>query len=136
MTGQLQSSRPISLSLKGHTIIIIENIVTEKSDEPPLEQDVIALDWEGRQKCRQRMTTRARRALGLALPTGTILSPGDVLYRDAQLEVVVEGVPDKVFVLRLEGREEFGIVCYQTGNLHRPIGFQVEDSVHVVKRSE
>ena len=43
--------------------------------------------------------------------------------RDAEVEIVVEGEPEKVFVLRPEKREAFGFACYQIGNLHRPIGF-------------
>ena len=87
------------------------------------ERDVVFLDWEGRQKCRQRLETQSGRELGLALPTGTVLSPGDILYRDAEVEIVVEGLPEKVFVLRPESAEEYGLTCYQIGNLHRPIGF-------------
>jgi urease accessory protein len=105
-------------------MLIIENIITETTDAKRLERDTVHLDWEGRQKCRQRLTTQAGQQIGLALPTGTVLTPGDVLYRDEQVEIVVEGVPEKVFVLRPTEREAFGLVCYQLGNLHRPIGFQ------------
>ena len=102
---------------------MLRNVVTERIDEEPLEQDSVSLTWEGRQRCRQRLITQAGREIGIALHTGTILFPGDVLYRNKQLEIVVEGVPEKVFVLRPETRETFGMVCYQIGNLHRPIGF-------------
>ncbi len=51
------------------------------------------------------------------------MSPGDILYRDAGVEIVVEGLPEKVFVLRPRSAEEYGLACYQIGNLHRPIGF-------------
>jgi urease accessory protein len=105
-------------------MIIIEKIITEKTGSPPLERDAALLTWEGRQKPRQRLTTRGGREIGIALSTGCFLSPGDVLYRDATLEIVVEGVPEKVFVLEPETREDFGLVCYQIGNLHRPLGFQ------------
>ena len=104
-------------------MIIVERIVTTQKGTAPSEQDLIRLDWEARQKCRQRLRTEAGREIGLALPTGTHLSPGDVLYRDADVEIAVEGEPEKVFVLRPEKREAFGLVCYQIGNLHRPIGF-------------
>ena len=108
-------------------MLLIQNIVTEVVTEvvkiPPLERDVVFLDWEGRQKCRQRLETQSGRELGLALPTGTVLSPGDILYRDAEVEIVVEGLPEKVFVLRPGSAEEYGLTCYQIGNLHRPIGF-------------
>ena len=104
-------------------MIIVEEIVTMQKGLSPSERDVVSLDWEDRQKCRQRLRTAAGREIGLALRTGTRLSPGDVLYRDTDVEIVVEGKPEKVFALRLEKREIFGLACYQIGNLHRPIGF-------------
>ena len=104
-------------------MIIVKKVIAETSCQQSLECDVVWLTWEGRQKCRQRLKTQAGREIGLALPTGTVLSPGDVLYRDADVEIVVEGVPEKVFILRPEKREKFGLACYQIGNLHRPIGF-------------
>ena len=104
-------------------MLIIQDIVTENTRHCPREQDTVHLDWEARQKCRQRLRTESGREIGIALPTGTRLSPGDVLYRDAEVEIVVEGKSEKVFVLRLEKREVFGLACYQIGNLHRPIGF-------------
>ena len=104
-------------------MIIVEEIVTTQTGLFPSERDLVNLNWEARQKCRQRLRTKAGREIGLALPTGTRLSPGDVLYRDAGVEIVVEGKPEKVFVLRLEKCEAFGLACYQVGNLHRPIGF-------------
>lgn len=104
-------------------MIIVEKIVITQKRTTPSERDLVRLDWEARQKCRQRLKTEAGRDIGLALPTGTRLSPGDVLYRDADIEIVVEGKPEKVFALRPEKREPFGLICYQIGNLHRPIGF-------------
>ena len=104
-------------------MIIVEKIVTTQKGIAPSERDIVRLDWEARQKCRQRLRTKAGREIGLALPTGTRLSPGDVLYRDVDVEIVVEGKPEKVFVLRSEKREAFGLACHQIGNLHRPIGF-------------
>ena len=104
-------------------MLIVQEIVTEVANVTSLERDVVKLDWEARQKCRQRLKTEAGREIGLALPTGTVVSPGDILHRDAEVEIVVEGLPEKVFVLCPETTEDFGLVCYQVGNLHRPIGF-------------
>ena len=104
-------------------MIIVEKIIPTQKGLFPSERDLVILDWEARQKCRQRLRTEAGREIGLALPTGTRLSPGDVLYQDSDVEIVVEGKPEKVFVLRPEKREAFGLACYQIGNLHRPIGF-------------
>ena len=104
-------------------MIIVEKIATPQKELSPSERDPVRLDWEARQKCRQRLRTEAGREIGLALPTGTRLSPGDVLYQDADVEIVVEGKPERVFALRLGKREIFGLACYQIGNLHRSIGF-------------
>lgn len=104
-------------------MIIVENIISEKREKKVSETDAVPLTWEGRCKCRQRLTSTGGRQIGLALPTGTILQPGDTLYRNEQFEIVVEGVPENVFVLRPKTVEAFGIVCFQIGNLHRPIGF-------------
>lgn len=111
-------------------MIIVEKIVTTQKGISPSERDIVSLNWETRQKCRRRLRTEAGREIGLALPTGTRLSPGDVLYRDADVEIVVEGKPEKVFALCSEKREAFGLICYQIGNLHRPIGF--DDGVILV----
>ena len=111
-------------------MIIVEKIVIIQKGLSPSERDIVRLDWEARQKCRQRLKTEAGREIGLALPTGTRLYPGAVLYRDADVEIVVEGKSEKVFVLRLEKREVFGLACYQIGNLHRPIGFD-DDAILV-----
>ena len=104
-------------------MLLVQNIVTETTKCPSPERDVVRLDWDRRQKCRQRLETESGRELGLALPTGAVLSPGDILYRDAEVEIVVEAMPEKVFVLRPEKTEDYALVCYQIGNLHRPIGF-------------
>ncbi len=102
-------------------MIIIEKIIADGGVQRSLKRDVLQLDWENRQKSRQRMKTRAGRELGLALPTGTSLFPGDVLYRDSEVEIVVEGIPEKVFILCFQSQQEYGLACYQIGNLHRPI---------------
>ena len=104
-------------------MLLVQKIVTEVVKVPSPERDVVKLDWEARQKCRHRLKTEAGREIGLALPTGTVLSPGDILYRDAEVEIVVEGLPERVFILRPERIEDYGLTCYQIGNLHRPIGF-------------
>ena len=102
---------------------IAQEIDTEVVEVPSLERDVVKLDWEARQKCRQRLKTEAGREEGLALPTGTVIYPGDILFQDAVVEIVVEALPEKVFVLRPERIEDYGLACYQIGNLHRPIAF-------------
>jgi len=105
-------------------MIVVEKIVTAPCDLLPSERDLVPLDWEARQKCRQRLKTVAGREVGLELPTGTVLSPGDVLYRDKEVEIIIEGIGEKVIVIHPQTCREFGLACHQIGNLHRPIGFE------------
>mgnify|MGYP003309073845 FL=1 len=108
-------------------MIIIDKILGRAEDRPDFERDTVQLDWEGRQKARQRLLTQAGQEIALALPTGTILTPGDLLYQKDSMEIVVVGIPEKVFVLRAKPKVQFGLLCYQIGNLHRPIGFDGTD---------
>ena len=57
-------------------MLISQDIITGDTEHYPREQDVVHLDWDARQKCRQRLRTEAGREIGLALPTGTHLFPG------------------------------------------------------------
>ena len=116
-------------------MIIVEKIITMQKGSSPSERDIVRLDWEARQKCRQRLRTEAGREIGLALPTGTRLSPGDILYQDTDVEIVVEGKPEKVFALRPEKREVFGLICYQIGNLHRPSDLTTARFLSLTNRS-
>ncbi len=122
-TGYLPTLPLLVLEYGMQPMIIAKEIVAKKVLPCPSGRDVVKLDWEARQKCRQRLQTEAGREIGLALPTGTVMSPGDILHRDAEVEIVVEGLPEKVFVLCPETTEDYGLVCYQVGNLHRLIGF-------------
>ena len=56
-------------------MLIIQDIITGDTKHYPQEQDVVHLDWEARQKCRQRVRTEGGREIGLVLPTGNRLSP-------------------------------------------------------------
>ena len=109
-------------------MILVESVLA-KGDDDGRERDVAALTWDGRRKARQKIVTQAGREVGLALRTGTVLHPGDVLYRDDRLVIEVEGVPERVFVLHPVTTVEACLCCYQIGNLHRPIAL---DGPHIV----
>ena len=113
-------------------MILIETVLLP-ADDAGREIDTLRLTWEERRKSRQKLVTTAGRAVGLALPTGTTLLPGDVLHRERGLSIVVEGVPERVLVLSPESVREACLCCHQLGNLHRPIALaQVGDAPEIV----
>ena len=83
-----------------------------------LERDALVLTAEERRWGRRRVTTRAGRTLALALPTGSTLTPGDVLHVGAGFCVVVEAAPEPVLAVTPRSREEALRVAFEVGNRH------------------
>ncbi|HEV3028050.1 MAG TPA: urease accessory protein UreE [Planctomycetota bacterium] len=70
-------------------------------------------------KHRQRVRTDAGREVGISLPHGATLRDGDVLYADEALAIVVRQAEEDLLRLHPRTPEEFGLLGYQIGNLHR-----------------
>jgi len=110
-------------------MIIVNKLVDGNGTESQSREiDTIPLNWEDRQRSRQRVTTTAGREVGLALATGSILTPGDVLFRDEILQIVVTGKAEQVLIVSAKNQKQYGLICYQIGNLHQPISLQ-EDQI-------
>jgi urease accessory protein len=89
-----------------------------------LERDTIVLGWEERRKSRQRLTTERGSEITLALPTGTILKDGDVLYIDDRCYLTVEEAKEDVIVISPEDMAEGAAIAYEIGNRHLPISIE------------
>ncbi|HEV8617376.1 MAG TPA: urease accessory protein UreE [Methylomirabilota bacterium] len=82
------------------------------------KKDVLRLTAEERRWGRRRVTTEAGRMLALALPTGSVLTPGDVLYVGFDWYVIIEAAPEDVLAVTPRSREEALRVAYEVGNRH------------------
>ncbi len=76
------------------------------------------LTAEERRWGRRRVVTRGGRELVLALPTGSVLAPGQVLHVEADWYVVVEAAPEAVLAMRPRSREEGLRIAFEVGNRH------------------
>lgn len=56
--------------------------------------------------------------LALALPTGSTLTPGDILHVAADWYVVVEAAPEPVLAVTPRSREEALRIVWEVGNRH------------------
>jgi urease accessory protein len=83
-----------------------------------LEEDALVLTAEERRWGRRRVTTRAGRELQLALPTGSRLAPGDLLFVGADFYVRVEAMPEPVLAVRPASFEEAIRIAFEVGNRH------------------
>ncbi|MBI4638904.1 MAG: urease accessory protein UreE [Candidatus Rokubacteria bacterium] len=88
------------------------------ADLAQLERDALVLTAEERRWGRRRVRTRRGRELQLALPTGSVLVPGELLYVGPDWYVVVEAAPEPVLALTPRSREESLRVAFEVGNRH------------------
>jgi len=86
------------------------------------ERDALPLTAEERRGGRRRVQTRNGRELALALPAGTLLAPGDVVYVARDWYVVVEAAPEPVLAVRPRSSEEALHVAYEVGSRHFALG--------------
>ncbi|HSF04532.1 MAG TPA: hypothetical protein VLG10_01960, partial [Methylomirabilota bacterium] len=83
-----------------------------------LERDALVLTAEERRWGRRRVRTRGGRELALALPTGSVLMPGDVLHIGEGWYVVVEAAAEAVIAVTPRSHQEAIRVAFEVGNRH------------------
>jgi urease accessory protein len=82
------------------------------------ERDTLRLAWEERRWTRRRVVTSAGRQAALALPTGSVLRPGEVIAVEADWYLVVEARPEPVLAVSPRDRAEAIRVAFEVGNRH------------------
>jgi urease accessory protein len=93
-------------------------------------RDTLRLTWEERCWTRKRVVTTGGREIALALPTGTVLAPGQVLAVERDWYLAVEGRPEPVLAVFPAGRAEALRFAFDVGNRHFTLA--VEDGALVV----
>ena len=83
-----------------------------------LEADALVLTADERRWGRRRVRTRGGRELHLALPTGSRLTPGDVLHVGDEWYVRVEAAEEAVLVVRPSSFAEGVRIAFEVGNRH------------------
>jgi urease accessory protein UreE len=81
-------------------------------------RDTLRLTWEARRWARQRLQTTGGRDVALALPTGTVMPLGAVLWIGHDWYLEVEGAPEPVLLVKPRGHEEAIRVAFEVGNRH------------------
>lgn len=99
-------------------VVTAPSVHLRDADLSAHEKDVLVLTAEERRWGRRRVVTRAGRELALALPTGSVLTPGEILYVGARWYVVIEAAPEPVLAVTPRSREEALRVAFEVGNRH------------------
>jgi urease accessory protein len=82
------------------------------------ERDTLLVTWEERRWTRRRALTARGREVALALPTGSVLAPGSVLWLAADWYLEVEAAPEPVIAVFPRQREEALRTAFEVGNRH------------------
>lgn len=91
-----------------------------------MRRDALVLTAEERRWGRRRVTTRGGRCLALALPTGSVLVPDELLYVGRDWYVVIEAAEEPVLVTTPASRPEALRVAFEVGNRHFPLALAGE----------
>ena len=82
------------------------------------ERDTLALTWEERRWTRRRVTTTRGRNVALALPTGSVLRPGDIVLVETEWYLVIEARPEPVLAVSPRDYAQAIRIAFDVGNRH------------------
>ena len=114
-----KANLPLHVSAK---LLRVEQL-PEPRDLEPFEIIHLEMTCIDRRRVRRRLLAPDGLELGLALPTGTILEPGTLLFQNEARAYVVKAALEEVLVIRPKNWLEAARVAHQIGNLHRDVQF-------------
>lgn len=103
--------------------IIIDTLPTDISPTHLLgkETDRLWLTWEQRRWMRGRFTTERGREIGVALPTGIQVEPGQIMWIGPDWYLTMEAASEPVLAIHTGDRQEAIRIAFEIGNLHFPL---------------
>jgi urease accessory protein len=106
----------------GNTLIIDRlHSFTNQDDLRAKEEDKLVLTWEQRRWMRGRFTTAQGRKIGVALPTGTTLANGAILYVGEDWYLKIEAAVESVIEIVPLDYDEAVKIAFEVGNRHFPL---------------
>src|SRR5262245_64142689 len=101
------------------TVIVTQpHVHVHDADLSRLDRDALVLTAEERRWGRRRVTTEGGRVLALALPTGSVLEPGEILHVGRDFYVVIEAAREPVLAVSPRSHDESLRVAFEVGNRH------------------
>jgi urease accessory protein len=111
MMGRVHGSTDVPIVTESHVHATAQQLAE-------LERDRLVLPAEERRWGRRRVRTEKGRDLALALPTGSVLTPGDVLFVGTDHYVMIEAAEEPVLAVTPRSADEAIRVAFEVGNRH------------------
>jgi urease accessory protein len=109
----------------GNTLIIDRlHSSVNRDDLRAKEEDRLVLTWEQRRWMRGRFTTERGRKIGIALPTGTTLAPGAIMYVGTDWYLKIEAAIEPVLEILPSDYNEAVKIAFEVGNRHFPLALE------------
>lgn len=109
----------------GNTLVIDRLYSPAAQDDLRAKQeDKLVLAWEQRRWMRGRFTTDRGRKIGIALPTGTTLAHGAILYVGADWYLKIEGAIESVLEILPADCNAAVKIAFEVGNRHFPLALE------------
>lgn len=106
----------------GHTLIIDRLLPRVNQDDlRDKEEDRLVLAWEERRWMRGRFTTERGRKIGIALPTGTTVPPGSILFVGEDWYLRLDAAIEPVLEVSPADSAEAVKIAFEVGNRHFPL---------------
>src|ERR1700730_3345990 len=88
--------------------IVVDMLPTDvsRADLEGKEIDRLLLTWEQRRWMRGRFTTESGREIGVALPTGLQIEPGQTLWIGPEWYLTIEAASEPLLVIHASDRQQ------------------------------
>jgi urease accessory protein len=108
------------------TTLIIDSLApgTGRDNLRVKQEDTLILSWEERRWTRGRFTTAQGRRIGIALPTGTALTPGAILHIADDWYLKIEAAMEPVLEIVPADYKEAVKIAFEVGNRHFPLALE------------
>jgi urease accessory protein len=85
------------------------------------EVDTLWLTWEQRRWMRGRFTTERGREIGIALPTGMRIEPGQIMWVAPDWYLTMGAAIESLLTIHASDRQHAIRIAFEVGNLHFPL---------------
>lgn len=85
------------------------------------ETDRLLLTWEQRRWMRGRFTTEKGREIGVALPTGTQIESGQIMFIGTDWYLTMKAATEPLLAIHAADRQDAIRIAFEIGNLHFPL---------------